>query len=120
MTDKKETPNVAKDIVDREMVIGPGDVEAVTKFFDHFDIKMSSTLTETLEAFKNNPNLKTQKQFVVEVNKAITEEHDIVALDKMFEPIVECAKLIKYDLEFSDEITELLEEDSTPQSESDS
>ena len=118
MIDKKEIPRAAKDIVDRELVIGPDDTEAVTKFFDHFDLKMPKVLTETLEAFKKDPNLKTQKKFVVEVNKAITEGFDIVALDEMFEPIVACANEVKYDLQFSDEMTELLKEDSTPQSES--
>lgn len=112
MTDSKDVISVAKDIVDREMVIKPEDTEAVKKFFEHFSIKMPKELKKSLDAFKKDPNLKTQKKFVIEVNRAISGEHSIETLDEMFKPIVECAKETAYDLEFSDEMTDLLKEES--------
>ena len=114
MTDQKDIVSVAKDIVDREMVIGPNDTQAVEKFFDHFGLKMPPELKKSMDAFKKDPNLKTQKKFVIEVNRAISGKHSIDALDEMFKPIVECAKETAYELEFSDEINDMLEEGSTP------
>jgi hypothetical protein len=114
MSDAKEVASVVKDIVDREMVIGPNDAEAVQKFFDHFSLKMPKELKKAMEEFKGDPNLKTQKRFVIEVNRAISGQHSIDALDEMFKPIVECARETAYELEFSDEVTEMLG-DATPQ-----
>ncbi len=110
-TEGKDIVSVARDIVDREMVIGPDDIEPVKKFFDHFSIEMPEELKKSMGEFKNNPNLKTQKRFVIEVNRAISGENSIESLDEMFKPIVECAKETAYDLEFNDEIGELLRED---------
>ena len=115
MTDPKDVVSVAKDIVDREMVIGPNDTQAVEKFFDHFGLKMPKELKKSMDEFRKDPNLKTQKRFVIEVNRAISGKHSIDSLDEMFKPVVEHAKETAYELEFSDEINEMLEEDSIPQ-----
>ncbi len=120
MSESDDIISVAKDIVDREMVIGPNDTEAVQKFFDHFDMKMPKGLKTSIDEFKEDPNLKTQKRLVIEVNKAITGKHSIEGLDEMFKPIVECAEETAYDLEFSDEMTDLLKEDVAKKSQTSS
>ena len=117
MTDagEKDVISVATDIVDREMVISPQDTDAVQKFFDHFNLKMPEELKKSMKEFKDKPDLKTQKRFVIEVNRAISGEHSIEGLDEMFKPIVECAKETAYDLEFTDQVTEMLSEEPTPE-----
>lgn len=117
MSDSNEVVAVAKDIVEREMVIGPQDTEVVKKFFEHFNMTMPKELRKSMEEFEKDPNLTTQKKFVIEVNRAISGDQSIDALDEMFKPIVECAREAAYDLEFNDEVKDMLEveENATPQ-----
>ncbi len=114
MSDQKDVVVVARDIVEREMVIGPNDTEAVVKFFDHFGITMPKTLKKSIEEFKKDPNLDTQKKLVLEVNRAITGENSIDKLDEMFKDIVEDAERTAYELDFNDQVEDMLDE-VTPQ-----
>ena len=91
----------------REVVIESSDTDVITKFYENFKLEMPKPLKDSIDNFKKEQSLLTQREFKKQLVIALDSlEH--AELKTIFEPVLEACHKNACALQFEDDIDKML------------
>ena len=89
------------------ITISATDVDCIIKFYENFEFTVPEPLMDAIDAFKADETLLNQRELTKQLTIAITEIED-ETLQKLFEPVIEACRKSACQLQFADDIDDLL------------
>lgn len=94
----------------RKVVISADDCRATLEFWTHFDIPIPQGLSEAIDSFSKEPNVRNQDKVKLEICKAIaTSDHEAFK-DEIFSKIVEECANVSFEMQFDQDLEDTLSE----------
>ncbi|NVM34016.1 MAG: hypothetical protein HWN81_00370 [Candidatus Lokiarchaeota archaeon] len=99
-----------------DVVISADDTEVITTFYDRFGFTMPNDLKEAINAFKEKQTLFTQRDLIKQLTIGLVNIKDETFI-KLFSQVLEGCKKTACQLQFEDDIDEMLTADNNKQEE---
>ena len=89
------------------VTISSSDVDCINEFYKNFGFEMPQELADAIEAFKDEETLINQRELTKQLTIAITNIED-PTLKSLFEPVIGACRKSACELQFADDIDNML------------